>query len=115
MCPRICTVHGNVERNIPDKPDALFPGISMKPLPLCEELKLNKTEERDLILKFLFRRAKCVRPALPVTIVPVQPALSLEFLLERAVQTVVVQPVRFSLTEFGILFIQALLREYRIL
>ena len=91
--PDVCGIHGHINRNISDEPDALFDGICLQGFPLAEKQELHKCLKIDLVPQqyriFLhaFRAVHADR-----VIRPLGPAFHVEVFFDSNIEGIVIQP-----------------------
>ena len=99
MAPCICTVKGDVNRNIPDDLHAVLVCIRLERFPLPAEIVLLEPAELNLVRELLPISLHCLRLSQTDIVVPLNEAFSALLRLHGAVQRIILQPGRLPLTE----------------
>ena len=97
--PGISTVHGNINRNIPNNTNSFFVRISFQLRPLLVEFKLHVLLKFNFKIQFFSVIIQSIVPTKANILRPFCPRNSLKTILHRHKKCIIAKPVRLLLLE----------------
>ena len=102
ICPGICAVHGNIDRNISDNTNSSSVCIRFQFRPLFIKFELHILLEFNFKIQFFSVIIQCIVPAKANVLRPFCPRNSSKTILHRHKKCIIAKPVRLLLLEYGI-------------
>ena len=99
ICPGICAVHGNIDRNISDNTNSFSVCIRFQFRPLFIKFELHILLEFNFKIQFFSVIIQCIIPAKTDVLRPFCPRNSLKTILHRHKKCIIAKPMRLLLLE----------------